>query len=246
MIAMAVLAIASGCVPAHSRAGDVRQPTNVVGATSEEVYYVEGGWGHLKFGAVNDGGRRPFNIETVSDGNECAIKGEVSKDLQSLTVFPISATSKCDIAMSQTSAGVEVVAGSDGCSDYCGYNASFEGVYLAVDPICTSESIESITQQLPLDVVGGDNALVTAERALQVCKKTMTYYTSSKLRVEAAKAFERAGDRKECALMLSPYAEDVSKTEDELAEGKTPNALGDILEVMDLVRPVLMRCQTVG
>lgn len=244
--ALLAAAFLAGCTSERSLAQEVDRPGPGHIARQADTYITQGGWGELRLLEGERDGHLRFHLETETSGYGCSMTGTVSRNLRSVEVEPLPGSDQCTLTMHRTERGIEVGTTShDTCTAYCGSNGSFKGVYLAVKPICASDSIQATLRQSGQRTTAEeDHETISAHEAiLKVCGETLPYSVAASLRTEIAAAYQRKGDNTSCLATLSAYTDDASRTDDELTDGMSSGAAEEVTSVMATVRPLIVRCE---
>ncbi|WP_305805914.1 hypothetical protein [Stenotrophomonas sp. YIM B06876] len=244
--ALLAAAILASCTSERSLAQEVDRPAPGHTARPADTYITQGGWGELRLFEGGRDGHLRFQLETETSGYGCSMTGTASGNLRSVEVEPLPDSDQCTLTMHRTERGIEVGTTSpDSCTAYCGSNGGFKGVYLAVKPVCASDSIQATLRQSEQRTTAEDDhkTISAHEAILKVCGETLPYSVAAGLRMEIAAAYQRKGDNASCLTTLSAYTDDASRTDDELTDGMSAVAAEEVTSVMASMRALISRCE---
>ncbi len=236
--------LAAGCSAERSQAGETASPSPSEAATPlPGTYATEAGWGQLRIERHSDEVNLRFKLETENSGYGCSMQGTIGRDKNAVLVDSVPGGSQCKLTMRKTTDGVEVATSSpEACSAFCGENGSFEGDYVAVEAACTNESIATLLKRIPDAADASTEAARSLQAVLKACGRTLGYSTTADIRLALASKQHQSGDNATCLVTLSPYAEDASRSDDELIDGMTPAVADETVGVMTSVRELMTLC----
>lgn len=236
--------VVTGCSSERSHAeAAAPQPTDSVNV-SPGSYVTQAGWGQLRIHPSPGSGELRFQLETENSGYGCSMAGTIGSDPQSILVDRIAEGDQCSLTMQVVDDGIEVgTASPDACALHCGNNGSFKGTYLSVDDLCGADSVTAaIKTARSSDSPHTAAPAESMDAVLRKCGQTLTYSTLADVRLAVAAARHRIGDNAHCLAALAPYAEDASRSDDDLTDGMSPSAADQTIAVMSSVREMLELC----
>lgn len=238
--------VATGCATGAPKAQAPVPADGRYAGVTPGSYATLGGWGELSIRNASDHGLLVFQLDTESSGYGCTMSGTIDRKDQTIRVDPSEAGGQCPLTMRASDGGIEVGSPSPGqCESYCGYNGSFIGIYLAVESQCTREAV---ARQIQRAQGGGSQRSMAMsadalEALLQTCGRTLSYASTAEIRLAAAAAHLQTGKRANCLAVLSPYAEDASRSDEDLTDGMTPAAANEVLSTLSAVRQAIDLCR---
>jgi hypothetical protein len=187
----------------------------VMGAHAQTIppgAYQMGGHGWLNILPVDEQGHQKFDISTVgANAHTCGLDGKIKKGLAQLDYDVQRPEDRCDIRFTTPKRGVvEVVPApeyQEGCRNYCGVRARFDGQYAIPPKNCSQSQIESTTKLFvqkykSRDYKGAANLL---EAIHPMCEPWMSFMDGLDIRNDLAITYHHLQRKTDCMRVLEPF-----------------------------------------
>lgn len=206
-------------------------------------YVTEHGWGHLTIKQAQ--GKLTFTIDAFgANAHICNLEGEIRKDQAVLGAG--DGTKPCVVSFTDKNGGVQVDTNqAEGCREYCGVRAQFEGLYLKPAPGCEDASrarARKTFKQL-YDKKAYAEALATLSPVLQQCGPTLDWLETGWLRNDIALTQLKLGKPADCLTTLAPLANDAALSDEDLRGNYLPSDAESYLPIVKATRTNLRLCK---
>lgn len=211
-------------------------------------YATADGWGELRLETASTPAQLTFNLQTVTSDHVCSFEGLA--DVDSGIALPSDArfAPGCTLQLRPTGNGVQIDPLDDdteaACRNYCGANGSYEGHYLAIAPACTWQALKTAkaTARTASSQAQRRQARARLSPLLEQCPPTLPLEQAVDLHALVAQLHAADGNGRACRATMARYAEDASRSQDDLLADASPSWGRALSAAMAQVRQALAGC----
>lgn len=167
------------------------------GLAPGDYVMVDGGWGTLK---IKDGGHA-FSIETVGANlHVCNVDGTIKGGVGR----PEEADADCRISFKAKDRDIELMGEGDGCRNYCGMRAYFDGKYRLPPASCVAKALQQRRNGFLADYKARryETAYLQVDSLYRECKEFYNWVDIDSLRNDVALTQLRVGHPADCLKTL--------------------------------------------
>lgn len=211
-------------------------------------YATADGWGELSLQATSAPAQLRFNLQTVTSDHVCSIEGLVETATGIGLPSDAQLAPGCTLQLRRTANGIQVDPLDDdaqtACRHYCGANGSYEGHYLAIAPACTWQALDTAktSARAANTQAQRQQALARLSPLLTQCTPTLPLEQAVDLHAVVAGLHGADGNGRACRASMARYAEDASRSQDDLLADASPSWGRALSAAMAQVRQALAGC----